>query len=100
MAHAFTDRERIERVLAGDRDAFAALYDRELPILWRHAAERSADRGAAEALVSATLAHAFRHLREYPASLPFTEWLRAIAEQVAARPSVAAAGAEVDALGR
>jgi DNA-directed RNA polymerase specialized sigma24 family protein len=100
MAHAFTDRVRIERVLAGDRDAFVALYDRELPVLWRHATERSAGRGAAEALVSATLAHAFRHLREYPPSLPFTEWLQAIAEQVAARPPAAQPDEASDALGR
>jgi RNA polymerase sigma-70 factor (ECF subfamily) len=79
------ETERIERVLAGDRAAFDALYEEHLPALWRHAIRSSADRGIAEAMVRSVMAHAFATLDERPADRPFADWLRALADRFAVR---------------
>lgn len=80
-----TESDRIERVLAGDRGAFVALFDAALPALWRFATRSCDDRAAAEALVRAVLGHAFRELGARPAGLPFAAWLCALAHERSAR---------------
>lgn len=75
------EAERIERVLAGDRAAFDALYEEHLPALWRHVILSGEDRVTAEALVRTVLTHAFRTLHERPAERPFADWLRALADR-------------------
>jgi hypothetical protein len=79
---------RIERVLEGDRTAFAALYDEHLPRLWRLATTLCGERAGAETLTRAVLRHAFRSLATSPAELPFGEWLEVLAQgMAAARPA-------------
>jgi DNA-directed RNA polymerase specialized sigma24 family protein len=73
------DEVRIERVQAGDRAAFVALFESELPALWRLATRCCDGRAEAEALVRAVLIHAFRSLSERPADRSFADWLRALA---------------------
>ena len=82
------EARRIERVLEGDRTAFAALYDEHLPRLWRLATTLCGERAGAETLTRAVLRHAFRSLATSPAELPFGEWLEVLAEgMAAARPA-------------
>jgi len=78
-----TEAERIARVLDGERAAFVALFDEQLPALWRRATQLCDDRAAAEALVGAVFAHAFRQLAERPADLRFADWLAAFARELA-----------------
>jgi RNA polymerase sigma factor (sigma-70 family) len=55
-----TDRDRWVRVLAGDHSAFGDLFDRHHHAIYNFCFRRTADRTAAEDLLSTTFLHAWR----------------------------------------
>lgn len=89
-----SEAERIERVLAGERAAFSALFDEHLPALWRQATRSCDDRAEAEALVRAVFTHALRRLDERPAGVRFADWLAALARERAPARRPRAPGAD------
>jgi DNA-directed RNA polymerase specialized sigma24 family protein len=94
---ASPEAERIARVLAGERAAFDALFDEQLPALWRLATRLCDGPARAEALVHAVLAHALGRLDERPAGLSFADWLAALARERAPQRRRARAALRADA---
>lgn len=67
---------------AGDAAAFAALYDRHYPAVYRYAYLRTPDRMAAEDVTSETFLRAMGSLHRYEPRAPFVSWLVRIARNV------------------
>jgi RNA polymerase sigma-70 factor, ECF subfamily len=74
------ERRRIEAVLAGDHQAFAALVGPHLPMLYRVAA-RGCGHTMAEDAVQDTLTIAFQKLSIYRPGTSLKSWLASIAAQ-------------------
>jgi RNA polymerase sigma-70 factor (ECF subfamily) len=71
--------------LAGDTEAFGALYRRYVPDLVRYVAARlGGDRATAEDLAQETMARALRHLHTFDTRRPLWPYLSAIASRVVA----------------
>jgi len=61
-----SDPELIRRILAGDRHALAALYERYLPSIWRYVSARvRRDEAGCRDVVSDTFLHAVRCMRSF-----------------------------------
>ena len=75
--------ELIRLAQAGDGAAFARLYDRYLPSIYRYTYSKTSSRSAAEDLTSETFLRAFRAIARRPrAHLNFAAWLVTIARNV------------------
>lgn len=82
MAGPGTDAALIERVLAGESEAFVALCDRHRDRVWRIAASVAAP-SEADDLAQEAILRAFGALRSYSGEAPFAAWLCRIALNVA-----------------
>ena len=76
------DSECIRRALAGDQEAFEALYRAYLPRVQATILRRTADRDTAEDLVQITFMRAFRALKSFRGDAAFSTWLTQIALNV------------------
>ena len=76
------DSECIRRALAGDQEAFEALYRAYLPRVQATILRRTADRDTAEDLVQITFMRAFHALRSFRGDAAFSTWLTQIALNV------------------
>jgi RNA polymerase sigma-70 factor (ECF subfamily) len=72
------DRELVDRVLAGDEDAFEEFFGRYFPRLFRFALRRTGDPAAAEDAVQATLVAAIRGLKSWRGEAALFTWLCAL----------------------
>lgn len=59
----YSDQEILTKVIAGDGDAFAILYDRHASAAYRHILFRCSDEELAKDVVSQTFLHIWNHLR-------------------------------------
>ncbi len=73
------DEEAIDRVLAGDRDAFAVLVDRHGARVHAVILRMVGDPAAAEDLAQETLVKAYANLGSFRRGAAFSTWLHAIA---------------------
>jgi RNA polymerase sigma-70 factor (ECF subfamily) len=73
-----TTRQTIERVLAGDRNAYADLIDQHFDMLTAFAAYRLPSRELVDEVVQQTLIRAFEQLAEFEPGGDFGVWLRVI----------------------
>lgn len=73
------DREAVEAVLAGDREAYGHVMRRYHRRLYYYVIGKVADDGEAEDLVQRTFVTAFHRLADYNSELPMIAWLRGIA---------------------
>ncbi len=80
---ADADRRDVARVLAGDREAFAALVDRHQGRIIAHLA-RCVGRDDAEDLAQDTFVRAYQALARFDPAYPFRGWLLVIASRLAA----------------
>ena len=71
-------RGTVQRVLKGDRDAFALLVRGHQDMLLAFAAYRLPDAALVDEVVQQTFIRAFEQLSEYDPSKDFATWLRAI----------------------
>jgi RNA polymerase sigma-70 factor (ECF subfamily) len=69
----------ITRAQRGDRQAFAALYDRHVDAIYRYALLRSPAREQAEDLTEDVFLRALQSLGSYKPTQPFRHWLYRIA---------------------
>lgn len=74
-----TDRELIDRTLAGDTDAFAALVERFQRKIYRVAFAIVRDPGDADAVTQDTFIQAFTHLARFQGRSELETWLTRIA---------------------
>jgi RNA polymerase sigma-70 factor (ECF subfamily) len=74
-----TDREAVERVLAGDSDAFATIVERYGGRVYNIAYRITNDPAAAADVAQEAFIRAYRALHQYDASLPFGPWIYRIA---------------------
>jgi RNA polymerase sigma-70 factor (ECF subfamily) len=81
------DRQVVERVLTGDRDAFRTLVDREGPAIIRACHRILGDLHEAEDASQEAFVTAFRALGTWRQDGPFGAWLTRIAVRVAIRRS-------------
>lgn len=74
----------VDAAIAGDTDAFAALYDRHAARVYRHCYYLVVNRVEAEDLMQQTFLAAWKAIRRYRrGTAPFVAWLLTIAEHVA-----------------
>lgn len=73
------DRERVERVMNGDQDAFAELVTEYQTAVYNLTYRMLNEHHEAEDAAQETFLRAFRHLEKYDASRPFRTWLLSIA---------------------
>jgi RNA polymerase sigma-70 factor, ECF subfamily len=69
------DQQLVERVLAGDEDAFEEFFARYFQRLFRFALRRTGDAAAAEDAVQATLVAAVRSLQSWRGEATLFTWL-------------------------
>jgi RNA polymerase sigma-70 factor (ECF subfamily) len=81
------DRQVVEQVLGGDRDAFRTLVDREGPAIIRACHRILGDLHEAEDASQEAFVTAFRALGTWRQDGPFGAWLKRIAVRVAIRRS-------------
>jgi len=74
--------ELVARVIAGDREAFARVVERDSPRLRAYVACRLRDPEAAEDLAQEAFIVAYRRLAEFDQSRDFYAWLRGIARNL------------------
>lgn len=74
-----TDHAIVQRVLRGDRDAYAILVDRHQRRIVVHAARVLGNRDEALEVAHETFIKAYLHLARYDPAWKFTTWLHAIA---------------------
>lgn len=74
--------ELVARVIAGDRDAFARIVERDSPRLRAYVACRLRDPDMAEDLAQEAFIVAYRRLAEFDQSRDFYAWLRGIARNL------------------
>jgi RNA polymerase sigma-70 factor (ECF subfamily) len=79
------DRSIARAVLAGERDAFRAIVDREGPIVVRACARIVGDRAEAEDLAQEAFVIAFRSLPTWRGDGPLGAWITRIAVRLALR---------------
>jgi RNA polymerase sigma-70 factor (ECF subfamily) len=79
------DRRIVEAVLAGDREAFRRLVDREGPGIVAACARVLGDRHEAEDVAQEAFVIAYRSLASWRAEGPFGAWLARIAVRLAVR---------------
>jgi RNA polymerase sigma-70 factor (ECF subfamily) len=72
------DRSFVDRLVAGDDDAYAELFQVHAQKVYRFALARIGDPSTAEDLVQSTLATAIQKLREYRGEASLVTWLCAI----------------------
>ena len=77
-----SERELVELVQAGDRDAFAALYDRYAAGVHRYLLKLTHDREDADDLVQATFTTCLQYLERERRPFHFKPWLYAVARHV------------------
>lgn len=80
-----TEREAVERVLAGDRDAFRFLVEHEGPAVVRACQRVLGDLHEAEDAAQEAFVTAFRSLAGWRGDGPFGAWLTRIAVRIAVR---------------
>ena len=80
--------------LAGDEEAFAALFRRYQPSLLRMLTARVHDHALAEDLAQEALTRALRYFNSYDPRQPFWPWVKTIAERLAST-EVARRSAEI-----
>jgi RNA polymerase sigma-70 factor (ECF subfamily) len=73
-----TTSQILDRVLSGDRDAYAELIDQHFEMLTAFAAYRLPSRELVDEVVQQTLIRAFEQLAEFDRSGDFGIWLRVI----------------------
>ncbi len=73
------DRETIDRVLAGDFEAFEELVERYQGRIYRHIRKMVKDNLIAEDLLQETFLNAYRGLQDFSGSAAFSTWLFRIA---------------------
>jgi RNA polymerase sigma-70 factor (ECF subfamily) len=83
------DRTTVDAVLAGDRDAFRVLVDREGPAIVAACARILGDRAEAEDVAQEAFVIAYRSLGAWRADGAFGAWLSRIAVRLAIRRSQA-----------
>jgi RNA polymerase sigma-70 factor (ECF subfamily) len=88
------DRQLVDAVIAGDRDAYRTLVDREAGAVIGTCNRIIGDPGEAEDAAQEAFLQAYRALATYRGEAPFGAWLRRIAIRVA----VARASAKPDAI--
>jgi RNA polymerase sigma-70 factor (ECF subfamily) len=79
------DRTIVDAVLAGDRDAFRALVEREGPAVISACARVLGDRSEAEDVAQEAFVIAYRSLGSWRAEGPFGAWISRIAIRLAIR---------------
>jgi len=77
-----TDRELIERILAGDPSAERALYEAHVDRVYRLAYRLAGDADLAQDFTQETFVRAFNKLREFQGRSAFSTWLHAITVSV------------------
>lgn len=82
---AFDERVVVAAVLAGDRDAFRRLVDRDGPAVVRACHRVLGDLGAAEDAAQEAFVTAYRSLASWRGDGPFAAWLTRIAVRIALR---------------
>jgi RNA polymerase sigma-70 factor (ECF subfamily) len=70
--------EIVDRVRAGQTDAYAEIVARYQPEVWRIVARLLADRDASSDLVQQVFVDAYFHLEQYRTGTDFGAWLRSI----------------------
>jgi RNA polymerase sigma-70 factor (ECF subfamily) len=76
---AATDEEIVRRVVAGDRDLFASLYERYYWRVFRMAYGMTGNHGGAEDLTQEIFMKAYLRLREFRGQSAFSTWLYRVA---------------------
>jgi len=78
------EAEWIERVLAGDRDAFERIYERYLPRVFSFVHKRLGNRADTEETVQEVFFHDFSCLASYREEAHFSAWVLGIARRTVA----------------
>jgi RNA polymerase sigma-70 factor (ECF subfamily) len=78
------ESELIDRVLAGERDAFEAIYERYLPRVFGFVSKRLDNRADAEETVQEVFFHVFSCLASYRKESHFAAWVLGIARRTVA----------------
>lgn len=78
-------RRAVDAVLAGDRDAFAVIVERDLPAVTRVCYRVLGNRDDAEEAAQETFVAAYRSLPDWRGDGPFAAWISRIALHVALR---------------
>jgi RNA polymerase sigma-70 factor (ECF subfamily) len=78
------DRDLAQRASSGDRDAFAALYERHLDAVYRYAFYRVRDDAEADDVTSEVFHRALQAMPRYEPRRPFLAFLYTIARNVIA----------------
>jgi RNA polymerase sigma-70 factor (ECF subfamily) len=76
--------ELIDRILAGDRDAFEQIYDRYLPRVFSFVHKRLGNRADTEECVQEVFFHVFSCLASYREESHFSAWVLGIARRTVA----------------
>lgn len=69
------DHARVQRVLAGDRDAFEDFFEEQFPGLYRFSLSRLRDPELARDIVQSTLCKAIANLSKYRGEASLTAWI-------------------------
>jgi RNA polymerase sigma-70 factor (ECF subfamily) len=78
------ESELIDRILAGDRDAFEQIYDRYLPRVFGFVHKRLENRADTEETVQEIFFHVFSCLSSYRKEAHFAAWVLGIARRTVA----------------
>jgi RNA polymerase sigma-70 factor (ECF subfamily) len=79
-----TEEELIDRILAGDRDAFEEIYARYLPRVFSFVHKRLGNRADTEETVQEVFFHVFSCLGSYRKEAHFAAWVLGIARRTVA----------------
>ena len=74
-----SDRELLESILAGDKDAYRGLVDRHTPMLFRVAYRITGNRSDAEEVVQESFLRAYQQLPRFELRSNFSSWIYRIA---------------------
>lgn len=80
---ACDDRQTLQRIAVGDRQALAELYARHRQMLFRYLLQLTPDRGLAEELLQDTLVAIWKSARDFEGRSSVTTWLIGIARRQA-----------------
>lgn len=78
------EAELIDRILAGERDAFERIYERYLPRVFSFVHKRLGNRADTEETVQEVFFHVFSCLASYREEAPFSAWVLGIARRTVA----------------
>ena len=78
------EMELIERILAGERDAFDSIYERYLPRVYSFVHKRLGNRADTEETVQEVFFHVFSCLASYRQEAHFAAWVLGIARRTVA----------------